>query len=830
MNKIANIKKAKFSSLIHAFKNLGYDISTKVGQKEFCLFLNKRTSSGNFDPILMDKLFQVLNIGQKTKVEISSFIEGFLIFDDEITRNAESFKIKYAKEKEIYNKILRQCELYKSEKLNSEGFCKNAKIYGEITDIDIRKKLHGIKEIVLLVIFNNKNEELHFKIGDESPNLKKSFKFRPTSCKDHFEFIMKGINSKGKEFDIGSKIFPLTEIDSQEEYFVQIMVPEINRPEEIAAYINATIVLYMSDYKYYEKLREKQEKILTQYKKAKNKAFEYLKYVREIYGDLSLMKPELIVDFNNEKLMKRKGAKLNVNIENEYIEKNPKRNYVVEYNNEKKKKKNSVPLEIEFNNSKRNNSPNIKTKEIEYKYKTNYNNFIKKNIEKKEEEKNNLIHNNEKENININIIHKIQEYFQNKEGKETEQIKNIKINTNDNNRDINNISQGLNNLNILKERQKVSSTNQQKLSKPDLEKILQNQKIGKLDLNIKEIPITRNEKYISKSPQSIRYINRNIKNSVINSYSNKNIFNKIKYSEVQQQNNIPKNIEINNGLNNLQNIIMNNSQNINNTTKINEKTNINNKIIKQNNNIQINNQNINSPEYERASIYQIINNISKKKTLTTEEQTLKPIINKVNYNVSVNKAIVNETTGKTLITENTLPVSYLPEKVNKLIISDQVTYLPLATTEKKITYASTSPLVQESQINLENNNENYFNNLHNFSFGPNYISNNNIINVDSNNNIINMDSNNNTNSIINYSNDIHNIQGYNNSYINYDNILNNGNNYNYNIDNNFYKTAQKSHHIIKTKRLPLANNSGFNFQMQPQVKPLTQSQQIYYGN
>ena len=89
---------------------------------------------------------------------------------------------------------------------------------------------------------------------------------------------------------------------------------------------------------------------------------------------------------------------------------------------------------------------------------------------------------------------------------------------------------------------------------------------------------------------------------------------------------------------------------------------------------------------------------------------------------------------------------------------------------------------------------------------------------------------NNVISIINYSNDIHNIQGYNNSYINYDNILNNGNNYNYNIDNNFYKTAQKSHHIIKTKRLPLANNSGFNFQMQPQVKPLTQSQQIYYGN
>jgi len=229
---------------------------------------------------------------------------------------------------------LKQCELYKSEKLNAEGFCKNAKIYGKITDINNQKKLEGIKEIIILVIFNNKKEELHFKIGDDANNIKKSFEFKPSSRKDHFEFVMKGVNDKGKEFDIGSKIFPLTEINSQEEYFVQILVPEIDNPNQIAAFINATIVLYMSDYKYYENLRKKQEQILKLYQKAANKANEYLKCVREIYGELTLMKPELIVDLNNEKLMKRNGAKLNVNIENEFEEESPKGNYFVEYNNE----------------------------------------------------------------------------------------------------------------------------------------------------------------------------------------------------------------------------------------------------------------------------------------------------------------------------------------------------------------------------------------------------------------------------------------------------------------------------------------------------------------
>ena len=43
-----------------------------------------------------------------------------------------------------------------------------------------------------------------------------------------------------------------------------------------------------------------------------NKAVDYLRKLREIYGDLTKKNSDLIVDFNNEKLMQRKGAKLNV--------------------------------------------------------------------------------------------------------------------------------------------------------------------------------------------------------------------------------------------------------------------------------------------------------------------------------------------------------------------------------------------------------------------------------------------------------------------------------------------------------------------------------------
>ena len=54
---------------------------------------------------------------------------------------------------------------------------------------------------------------------------------------------MKGVNEKNVEFDIGNKKFPLDEIASQEEYFVQIIVPEIDNP-------NQAVVLLMRRFCY----------------------------------------------------------------------------------------------------------------------------------------------------------------------------------------------------------------------------------------------------------------------------------------------------------------------------------------------------------------------------------------------------------------------------------------------------------------------------------------------------------------------------------------------------------------------------------------------------
>ena len=369
------IKKAKIDSLVTGFTNSGYKSTNRIGQTEILEFLNRRSSSGRFDEIISQNLFMKLNFGSISTISVEDFINGYLQFEEDVRKNAEMFNIKLAKEKEVYAKLAEECEKYKSEKLNSEGLCKDAKVYGEITEIDIKKKLEGIKGIIIKVVYNEKSEELHFKIGDINSNemAHKSFEFKPESRKDHFEFIMKGINDKNQIFDIGSKVFPLTEVNSYEEYLVQIVIPEIDNEKEIAAHINAKIVLYWSDYKYYEKQRKKSESRLNKLTIATNKATEYLRKIREIYGDLTRKKPDLIVDFNNEKLMQRKGVKLNVNFNN-VKESEGTGKYIVEFNNQKEieiiqKKQETKRVEVEFNNAK----------EIEVK-----------EPEKKEEEINNI--------------------------------------------------------------------------------------------------------------------------------------------------------------------------------------------------------------------------------------------------------------------------------------------------------------------------------------------------------------------------------------------------------------------------------------------------------
>ena len=775
MSETNQIQKIKFNSLIRAFEDFGYKSATKVGQGEFRLFLNKKSSSGNFDNLLCNKLFEILSIDNNSSISIQEFVEGFLLFEEEVARNAESFRIKFLKEQEIYNKILKQCELYRSQNLNAEGFCKNAKISGEITDIDIKKKIEGLKEIIIIVIFNDKKEELHFKMGGETTNIKRSFQFRPSSRKDHFEFVMKGLNEKNVEFDIGSKIFPLDDITSQEEYFVQIVVPEIDNKDQVVAFINATILLYMSDYKYYEAMLRKQEKRMNKYKNAANKAAEYLRYVREIYGDLTQIKPDLIVDFNNEKLMQRKGAKLNVNFNNVMEAQVPRANYYVEFNNEREIKKKGVPLRVEFNNSKEVLSPVIETKKVEYSYKTsNYTSSMEKSIANKTEQNTQLIKNENLNNINTdsNIlassIHEVPEKLPEKIETKGENIEHIKLYSDvvdsDESQQTN---QEMFEVNYNNSMQKQSQSSQQMYTQEQIvtKQIQSSQQNYDSQSDL--------EKILAQQQQNTQIsTEQNGEEFDIDAYLKQQGYN----TNIQVQNNIG-------GEEDTDYLAAFKAQNMNTTTTTTT-------TIQQNQNL--NNINEGANGFGMANEYQL------------QTQTLEPIVNKVGLNYSVNKAILNEITNKAQISETVLPVSYLPDKVNKLIVSDQVTTLPIIRAGSKVTYNTLEPIVHESKVYIKEGSE--ANNNNNLNFGTYAASN---ANFDYNNLM---------------SNNGGNIQ----------NGLTEINNYNYdyntaNNNNNWSTSNQVSYTTSNIIQTTSQYNPEINYQMETQGFPVEQGEQIQYG-
>lgn len=292
--------RAKIDTLITAFDHLGWDNQKDLNQEEILYFLNGRTKDGQFDQTLAQKIFTVLDVDDSNHITVEEFIKGYLQFEADLKKNNEDFNKKYQQEQNNFNDFDEQCRIYKSEKLNSEGFCENAKITVEITDVDIKKSLEGIDSIIIRVVYNDEIKE--FNINGNNALINKKFEFKPKSRRDHFEFIMKGINDHNKEFDIGNKVFPLDEVTSQEEYTVQITIPEIEDENQVAAFINAKIILYWSDFEFYESKKKKSEQKLKKYKDALNKTNQYLNKIKEIYGDAGSSQNNFNIEFNNPSL------------------------------------------------------------------------------------------------------------------------------------------------------------------------------------------------------------------------------------------------------------------------------------------------------------------------------------------------------------------------------------------------------------------------------------------------------------------------------------------------------------------------------------------------
>ena len=555
--------------LAQELSEYGYDKKNRISRSELLLFLDRKSPDGKFDPALAEKLFQTLNLSNTSTISIEKFINGFSQFEDEIKKSAVSFNTKFSKEKELYNQVVEQLRKYQSEKSKEEDTSENEVLSGEIIDINLKTKIEGIKEIIIKVILGEQEQVITQNVNgeEESEKENKFFEFKTSSKQDNLEFILQAKNDSGDITNIGSKAYSLEGINTQDEFFVAIGIPENANAEEenneeeenLAAEIKAKISLLSSNFKYYNFQKRKEENKLRKLTIEVEQAEEYVKKVQDVYGgdsrnSIQTSKKEKSENeeksrSTNQKLAEKSNQDDNFN--NKKIFEFSISKYIVEFNRERYDEIISKGVEVDFNNIIKVTSP-IKLSQVDEEQ-----NEKDKESENKEQNEENEQAEQENENEQVE-----------------QENENEQIEQNENEQE----EQNVNELVAQNENIEENQNNDQRF-----EDLLYS---NKTSLNIDENKITNQNEYVDE--------------------------NNINLGEYNQG------------------------------------------------------ENINSELLQGYG------------DIIHDEQ---------NYSY-VNKAVVNESTNKVLVQESTLPLKYLPEKVNKVIVDSNVGTLPLIIGRKSVTYST----------------------------------------------------------------------------------------------------------------------------------------------
>ena len=275
----------KIESFLNILNKLNFGDKKEFTKEEIKKIFYKLIPSDN--NLLSEKMISVLDI--QNSISLDDLISSFIQFDDELNKNLSELENKLLVEHNNLNNYIEKCKKYKDEKLNAEGFCQNSKLNIKINNIDIKLNSDSY-QIILEIKYGN---EVDHKIINKKEDYSVCyFEFVPKNRNDNIIITIKEI-SNGEEIILGNKEFPLDKITSQEEYEVDIDVPDINDSNTVISSISAKILLYWSDYQFFSDKRDKTE---LKIKKIENIIYEIRKYLRDI--DLIYKKQNIINDTN----------------------------------------------------------------------------------------------------------------------------------------------------------------------------------------------------------------------------------------------------------------------------------------------------------------------------------------------------------------------------------------------------------------------------------------------------------------------------------------------------------------------------------------------------
>ena len=256
--KIQKCNRNKEESLYKAFSDLNWDKRKNLSVDDIIFFLNSNSPKGKFDKELCQNLLKFLGFENTNSINIEDFIQNFMKFDINLQKSKEEINNRLIDTRNKLNNLEEQCNKYKDEKLDSEGFCKDAKLTIEICGIDIPVDLGNVNvvQILIEILYGGQTYQKFFDINDDEDNNSKIFELKPKKKNDNFIIVLNCVTDNNEIIDIGKREFPLDQILTQGEYDAVISIPEENNENIEAATITTKIIFLWSNYQLYKEKKK----------------------------------------------------------------------------------------------------------------------------------------------------------------------------------------------------------------------------------------------------------------------------------------------------------------------------------------------------------------------------------------------------------------------------------------------------------------------------------------------------------------------------------------------------------------------------------------------
>lgn len=283
-------ERPKVETLIEKFNEMELNQDDMITKDNVVQFMKKNMSSKErYDPQFIDRMCEAIGFNEQDEIPVSDFINGYIEYEKAMNDRQRKAQDNVQKEQNNYDELEDKCREYQHENLNEDGLCENSKIVIRLHNIEMNEIIQDMKNIYMVITYRDFEKEIKFKTAEYSQKIGETIQLKPVNRSDpiNIEIKTKDFNKNVKS--IGKYSFTLEDQREQDEFAMKIEVPGLEDEKEILATINANILFYFSDYRYYDKQKGISEKRLDTLKDVLSKLTKIVKQMNSVYE-----KPQLI--------------------------------------------------------------------------------------------------------------------------------------------------------------------------------------------------------------------------------------------------------------------------------------------------------------------------------------------------------------------------------------------------------------------------------------------------------------------------------------------------------------------------------------------------------